>query len=208
MSVRKLTSIAALLLFGAVTAAAFGVSRGSPPEDRFDRVSARALGVATSVPARQREVLERAGVGAELALVGRRGDARFFVGASSDGGARCFVAGWGDGAQLQLGTIGCPLSFPSREQPVLDYSSFRQGLHEPYPHIVEFKGFAADGVEAVGVRDRTGRVHWAAVANNVYALDRVPALPVEAVLARDAAGKVVYTREFGGVSPAELYGAP
>ncbi len=90
----------------------------------------------------------------------------------------CYAVGPSD----RIGTIGgdaciAPAAFPSSGHPLLDMSLYESTSRDRDADMTLFRveGFAADGVHAVGVLNRAGRVALRVpVTDNVYALSHLP----------------------------------
>lgn len=134
-----------------------------------------------------------------------RGGTRYYVGTSANS-ARCYITGTVLGPDPHFGIGSCVRTdpdrpdpsqptFPSRERPVLDRSVIRQGpVNGPIrgPVVVRFSGFAADGVDAVGIVDSRGSIHWTSVVDNVYNERGWEPFEAKGIVARDAAGNEIY----------------
>jgi len=104
---------------------------------------------------------------------------------------------FGVGSAASLGDPGgevCPRDpFPSSARPVLDFSVYegRTASRDDLT-IYRIEGFAADGVAAIGIRNRAGHVALrVAVADNVYVLSHVPPGLSGSVVALDSGGAVI-----------------
>jgi hypothetical protein len=80
---------------------------------------------------------------------------------------------------------------------VLDFSAFH-GEEQGPTLVTRLAGFVADAVERVGLVYRDGHTEWVAVSDNIYELDDPPSGPVVALVAKDQAGKTLYSETFGG----------
>jgi hypothetical protein len=186
MSKRTLLLLVVLCAAGASAAVAIAVrgANGSSRPDLF-RLSTRGVRVTPTKGARAAFRVESA------RLVAIRDGRAFYELDTPDG--RCF----GVGSAASVGDPGgeaCPDgTFPSPPRPTLDFSVY-EGRVGDRDHMTLFRieGFAADGVAAVGVRNAAGHIALrVAVANNVYALDRVPPGLSGALVALDAQGGVI-----------------
>jgi hypothetical protein len=106
---------------------------------------------------------------------------------------RCF----GVGSANAIGDPGgeaCPAGaaqFPSPDRPIFDFSVYeaRPGASHDQLTVYRLEGFAADGVSAVGVLNRAGKVSLRVpVADNVYVLDPIPPGLTGSVVPLDARG--------------------
>jgi hypothetical protein len=132
-------------------------------------------------------------------FLGEAGNAWFYVGEAGNGG-NC-IALFFSSDSLRPGMLGCGRAsspsgpgFPIGRGPVLDLSAFRT---EPGSGtlLTRMIGLAGDGVERVGVVNANGEVVWAKVVNNIYGLREVPSEAVVAIIAVDASGSRVYTKD-------------
>jgi hypothetical protein len=93
--------------------------------------------------------------------------------------------------------------FPSLTQPIYDNSHYL-GV-PPTMNVVTLVGLAADGVASVQVLAASDChvVATAPVIDNVYLADNLPSVPEAQIVARDAAGRVVWHQAVGAaVQPA------
>jgi hypothetical protein len=121
---------------------------------------------------------------------------------------QCFGISSGPSAKSELTTLMClsadgPAAFPSPSRPVLDFSPVMGRDGSTHMYFPSLMGFAADGVAEVGVVDLEGRTHTTPVEANVYFTENLANVPAQALVARDADGKVVWRREvpkFGDIT--------
>jgi hypothetical protein len=137
-----------------------------------------------------------------IALVGTRAGISFYRVQRQDG-TNCWAAG-AAGAAPDVDGAACPaagesFAFPSRDQPVLDFSEFA-GADRANVVPVRLAGLAADGVAKVGLADASGKiVATTPVANNIYATKSLPNVVATQVVAFDRNGNVLYTQcPYGG----------
>ena len=200
---RRWLAVAAILA-AAVAAAAVLAARGESRPSTFDRLTnqGRPVSLAGLLPMDRAE-LESASV-VELRLLADRGGLRFYR-AITRNGRNCVALAREVDGQERFGSFGCPTSFPSDDVPVADLTQYTQGLDDVYPAAAEIAGFAADGIDAVGVRAPDGKVRWVPVAGNVY-FERPEGVQAAGLLFRDQHGRVVVTLPVGGRTPREEYG--
>lgn len=185
---RGLAAISVLL------AAAALATRGDSRPSAFDHLSNRGRIVPLAgLAAIDRAELQRAGV-TELHLLADRDGVRFYRAAG------CLALGRGD----RFSSFGCPAGFPSATSPVADLTLYTQSLDDAYPVATEVAGFAADDVDAVGVRAPDGTVRWVPVEGNVYVAH--PGMPATELVVRDIEGNVVKRTPLGGHTLREEYG--
>lgn len=104
----------------------------------------------------------------------------------------CYAVGPAD----RIGTLGGEAciaagSFPSSGHPLLDMSVYESTSRDRNADMTLFRieGFAADGVRAIGVLNRAGKVGLRVpVMDNVYALSHMPAGLTGSIVALDADG--------------------
>jgi hypothetical protein len=147
--------------------------------------------------------LERVGFSGGVRKLGERAGTAFYVGRSRSG-ALCFGTGPATGPRPAFHLLACQGRqglFPSQQMPIADFSPMRghEGSNDVY--VWKLKGFAADGVAVVAVRDSSGALHSAPVADNVYASDELPAVPANEIVALAADGRVLYTKELESSTP-------
>ncbi|MBA3735273.1 MAG: hypothetical protein H0W90_08755 [Actinobacteria bacterium] len=149
--------------------------------------------------AEQFNLSEMAGAKARVTLIASRNGQAFYVIKRKKGGP-CYAVGAVERhltpAQLQLrsrsrfGAVGCPLAggsfgFPSKVQPILDFSVFF-ATRDRIARLARLEGFAADPVAKVGVIGVDNKIaytvdarentylggHSAVVAHGIVALDK------------------------------------
>jgi hypothetical protein len=203
----RMLSVLGVAVVAAVIGGAFALTASTSPSPfRTIRNQGRPVDP-TSVPAKERALLVENNYSPEVSYLGGRGQTRFYLGKSSVAGVRCYITGGALRAAPHFGVLGCPApsTFPTEDQPVLDYSTYSQDMNDPYPTIDRLAGFAADGIAAVGIRGPSGDTTWVPVAENIYGGGSFG--PVAVLLARDADGNVVYSHVVGdGKTLAEKYG--
>jgi hypothetical protein len=186
MSKRMLLTLVLLCGIGASAAVAVAVhsAHGSARAGLF-RLSNHGVRITASQGARRGFRVE------SVRLLAVRDGRAFYELDTADG--RCF----GVGSASSLGDPGgevCPggAPFPSAARPTLDFSIYEGQTSREEMSLFRIEGFAADGVAAVGVRNRAGHLAWRVpVSNNVYALGRVPPGLTGAIVALDAGGSVM-----------------
>jgi hypothetical protein len=147
--------------------------------------------------------LERVGFSDGVRKLGERAGTAFYVGRSRSGGL-CFATGPATAPKPAFGVLACQGGqgvFPSQERPIADFSPLRGHEGSNAVFVWKLVGFAADGVAVVAVRDASGALHSAPVADNVYASDELPAVPANAIVALAADGRVLYTKELESSTP-------
>ena len=187
MSKRMLLTFVLLFAIGAAIAVAVAVrgAHGSSRAGLF-RLSNRGAQITASHGARR-----AFGVGSVQLLATRDGRA-FYELDTADG--HCF----GVGSASNIGDLGgevCPqgVAFPSASRPTLDLSVYEgQTGDRGDMTLFRIEGFAADGVDAVGIVNRARHVVWRVpVSKNVYVLSHVPPGLTGAIVALDDAGSVI-----------------
>lgn len=113
-------------------------------------------------------------------------------------GPACFGVGPAIATDRVLGQIMCSPSFPSVQEPILDFTVFHGTPGDGIPdRIWRSEGFAADGVANVAFRASDGRlVAVTPVVSNVYRVQSPP-IGASALVARAADGSVVATVPLG-----------
>jgi hypothetical protein len=104
----------------------------------------------------------------------------------------CYAVGPAD----RIGTLGGEAciaagSFPSSGHPLLDMSVYESTSRDRNADMTLFRieGFAADGVDAIGVLNRAGKVGLRVpVTDNVYALSHMPPGLTGSIVPLDADG--------------------
>jgi hypothetical protein len=128
----------------------------------------------------------------EVLLLAIRGD-RAFYRLPTRNGTPCYgVTVYRRQDGFRVGGFGCRRTpFPTREQPIWDESIIEATLTESTPHYWRVQGFAADGVETIGVADESDKfLARLPVRDNVYHLSHVPKGATR-VLALNDEGEVV-----------------
>jgi hypothetical protein len=116
-------------------------------------------------------------------------------------GSECYGTGPTEPTEYTLGQIICTREFPSESRPILDFTVYRAASTDGEGHktysIWRGEGFAADAVAKVAFLDLDERViAEAAVVNNTYKFDSVPAETKPTVIAAYlATGKRVYVSD-------------
>jgi hypothetical protein len=154
-------------------------------------VGAMASGVSPRVPASAEKDLESFDSASLRRLAVRDGHAYFA--ALRQGGGLCVSIG-AAGSQAVLGSISCSPDFPSEARPVLDESTFGR-FTDGGPTLVRLEGFAADGVDKVGVVTTDGTLAvLASVVDNVYTAEQdLPTTGITAIVGLGPGGERVYT---------------
>jgi hypothetical protein len=187
MSRRTVLIFVVLCGIGAYSAVAIAV-RGAHGSSRaaLFRVSNRGVRITPSIGARHAFRVQ------SVRLLAVREGRAFYDLSTADG--QCF----GVGSSARLGDPGgevCPqATFPSAARPTLDFSVYEgQTADRDSLTLFRIEGFAADGVAAVGVVNRAGKIAWRVpVADNVYVLGHVPPGLTGAIVALDARGAVIF----------------
>lgn len=157
--------------------------------------------------AEQFNLSELAGSKARVTLVATRGGEAFYVIKRKTGGP-CYAVGRVQHdvtpAQLQLrgrsrfGVLGCPFAgrsfgFPSKTQPILDYSTYF-GTSVRASRMTRLQGFAADPVTKVGVIDGNNKIAYTVeVSENVY-LGVPPSVEVHGIVALGKDDKLLFVQ--------------
>lgn len=150
---------------------------------------------------------EMAGRKARVTLIATRGDEAFYVIKRKTGGP-CYAVGRVQRnltpAQQQLrgrsrfGVLGCPFAgrsfgFPSKAQPILDYSTYFSGSGR-IAEMTRLQGFAADPVAKVGVIDKDNKIAYTVeVSENVY-VGEPPPIEVHGIVALGKDEKPVFVQ--------------
>lgn len=144
------------------------------------------LGTLVSVPAPDATLARGT---PEIRLLAERDGRVFHVLHFARTGRRCYSTREA-GDATRFGYVECPPStFPSRAEPVLDMSLWREGTLEDGFTIARLEGFAADPVKAVALVAPDGTVHARTeVVDNVYSRGEAPRGSFAGILAFDAAG--------------------
>lgn len=131
---------------------------------------------------------------AEVRLVATR-DGRAFHSIAYKNGTRCYATGAAEGEfdGVRLGHAHCPPdAFPSRREPVLDMSFWKDGDPSRGFTVERLEGFAADPVAEVGLLAADGTVHARTlVVDNVYTRRDVPDGFFTGIAAFDADGRPI-----------------
>jgi hypothetical protein len=149
----------------------------------------RADEVSTSL--RTMTALRQIGLSKNIRILATEDGYDFFVGRTQSDNLCFAVALHGQGPSVtSCGTSG---GFPSPERPVLDFSMFH-GSDESAPVIAtHVLGFAADGVQRIGVVTLNGQTYWTDVRRNVYAF-RPPPTGVVRLVGEAADGRLVFEK--------------
>jgi hypothetical protein len=147
--------------------------------------------------------LERVGFSDGVRKLGERAGTAFYVGRSRSGGL-CFGTGPATGPRPAFHLLACQGRqgvFPSQQMPIADFSPMRghEGSNDVY--VWKLKGFAADGVAAVAVRDANGVLHSTPVTGNVYATNELPVIPAREIVALDSDERVLYAERLESSTP-------
>jgi hypothetical protein len=167
----------------AVAIAVRGAHGSSRPE--LFRFSSRGRPITPSRGARHAFRLDSA------RLLAVRDGRAFYQLDTADG--RCFGVGSAEDVGDPGGEV-CPREpFPSASRPTLDFSVYEGHTRSPDDlTLYRIEGFAADGVAAIGIANRAGRVALRVpVSGNVYVLSHVPPGLSGTVVALDAGGAVI-----------------
>ena len=141
-------------------------------------------------------VLARFHISPDLRSLGRRGHSEFLVGTPTAGSGTCFVVGAPATSGFAPEVAGCqgPGHFPSREEPIIDFSlRSSPNDHPEIVYVEKLRGFAADGITTVSVVDVTGAVYSTPVVSNVFERSDIPHVRAAAIVARDSSGSAVLT---------------
>jgi hypothetical protein len=135
-----------------------------------------------------------------VSLISDRGGRHYFRVANASG-PDCYAVGPAQPVAYRLGQIICAAAFPSAAQPLLDVTVVRQTSHDPASaRVNRSEGFAADGVADVALETDGGAlVSVTPVVNNVYHVSVLPKEHVSRLVARDGAGKIVWSVPLGGL---------
>jgi hypothetical protein len=161
-------------------------------EDPFSRISNQ--GTPVPATAETRRTLRRLGISdasTVYRLAVRDGRAFYRLGANRRGVA-CYSSGRPQEPGL-IGSASCASGFPSRVQPVLDFTSVELS-RDGSVRLLRAEGIAADAVATIELVDRAGAVlATAPVEENVYVL-RPPPRGVSGLVGRAAGGEAVFRR--------------
>jgi hypothetical protein len=204
----RMSRVAAVVIATSVLAAAvvggwaLGVGRpgsavAADPNPMLGRVSVpsgQALTLSASDQKQIQELNAESGqhVTSVAFLLTRNG--RSFYRAQNEPGNACYAVGPATPATStlgiwSLGQIDCKPDFPSATDPVLDFTV----LHGSGT-VWRSEGVAADGVVDVALQMSDGSLASVTpVVDNVYSLPDIPSASVDALVARDAAGNVVWS---------------
>lgn len=141
--------------------------------------------------------LRMSGIRSEVRLLGERVGHRFYI-SETAGGQPCFLLSKVDYSPQEFGVLACQgpegPTFPSKDYPVADFSSFFKAPGPVLPHVTRLSGFAADGVVNVAVVDEQGNSHAVRVTDNLYISLSMARFPATAIVAYDANGAEVYRK--------------
>lgn len=161
---------------------------------------------------RERFLLSEFDMNGKVELIVRRGSSAFYVIRRKDG-RLCYSIGeirkhltpaQVEG-QMRFGGGGCidPRVFPSRAEPVLNYSYYSYRPGDPAAKLVGLQGFAADPVARIGVIGSDNRnVFSVPVEENVYSAGRKGIAGARGIVALDKDGKPIWVQCHAGPSPA------
>jgi hypothetical protein len=144
-----------------------------------------------------------AGVGADtnVRLLDTRDGVSFYVARGTKGTLCLATASANAAAPTGLSaSFGCmspaaAAKFPSPEEPVWSMTAYMSPVGGPTAgvFVTRLAGFAADGVASVEVVAKDGRmIAKTNVDKNVFLATDIPQVPIRALVARDAAGKIVW----------------
>ena len=189
--------VALPLAVTALAAAAFVslvAAQGEVPSPGLDSANIKVGPVALSEQGKQ--ALSRTGAQPnEAGLIAKREGVAFYQ-LSSTPERKCFAVGPASGASYQFGHVACTGSFPSPDQPILDFT-LQGGGRDLSARVLHGGGIAADGVRSVAYLDADGHVLASAeVHDNVYAFSSLPQELPAALVAKDANGKIIYELKF------------
>lgn len=181
-----------LLVMGSAVAATatqgFGLFNGAPVSESDFSAQGRFLLSDIGAPGKR-----------AITLVGSRAGTAFYRIERADG-TNCWIAGDVD-KRPDVSAAACPpageyFSFPSKEQPILDFSEFEaHGRDRSVAVPVKLVGLAADPVRSVGLVDASGKVIAATeVVNNIYSTTDLPNTPARQLEAFDDAGNLLYNQ--------------
>lgn len=110
-------------------------------------------------------------------------------------GPDCFAVGPAVHGTHALGSLGCPLNFPSTSDPVLDFTVLHGTPGTADVRVWQSAGFAADDVAAIAfTADDGSLVSRTAVSDNTYAVPNPPGQHVTAVVALDSTGNQIWSK--------------
>jgi hypothetical protein len=191
---RRLVAVSILAVIALGVVASFFLLRdGSDEDGDLAAMSTRGRPVEMAVP-------ERAGapdspkLTGEAILIAKRGGIRF-VRLPREDGSSCWSTAEQRSGEWQLTNYGCETGFtrfPDPEQPVMVVGRLQIIPGTQSMVYQSFAGFAADGVERIGVIDEQDRsIEVTSVVDNVFFTPRPPGR-VKAVTAIDEAGEVIW----------------
>lgn len=147
--------------------------------------------------------LERVGFSGSVLKLGERAGTAFYVGRSRSGGL-CFGTGPTTAPRPAFWLLACQgreALFPSQQMPIADFSPLHghEGSNDVY--VRQLKGFAADGVAAVAVRDANGALHSTPATDNFYASNELPVVPAKEIVAFASDGRILYAQPLESSTP-------
>ena len=191
---------AVIVIGGSVTAAlALGAGRSGPIQSDAPNAGVSnegAIVVTGQLTDRDRSIVESTGGQGAIKELGSARGLSFFRIDNPDGSS-CFAVGPTTGDHA-IGSVECPdpnqadQSFPSHAVPIEDFSPVVVDLQTHVKQFTRLSGIAEDGIAAVGLEEKDGTLVKVPVTNNIYALLSLPQTVPSALVAFDAAGKVVF----------------
>jgi hypothetical protein len=185
-------------LLAALAAASWHLARAASsadaaaPDQVLQRVSVPAGNPVTLLPAdvaQIRAMNDQTGqrIGS-VALILTRNDLGFYR-AENAGRNPCYAVGPAKPGSWLLGQIDCKPDFPSATTPVMDFTV----MHGP-GIVWQSEGIVADGIVDVALQREDGTLsNVTPVINNVYSITKLPTTPVDALVARDSNGNVLWS---------------
>ncbi len=193
---RRLAVVVGSLVSGTGVFAATGLAGGGDHFEELERVSNR--GRPALLLPEDRRVLERlASHGHEVGdtrVMGVLGS-RVFYRIERDGETSCYAVGPAADTHFRLGKIVCAELFPSRQMPLLDFTTLAREHGSGLPIVVASEGIVADGIVKITFEDAAGKpIRGVRVEDNLFQLrERLPA-HAYAIVAHDRAGNAVASR--------------
>jgi hypothetical protein len=138
-----------------------------------------------------------------ITLITSRDGSTFYRIQRADGES-CWAAGDAGALAPSLAAAACPsgtvpLAFPSREQPILDFSQFVAHGSNGQPAArdqavpVKIAGLAVDAVTQIRVEFANGTTATVPVDANAYVATDLPQKPVRQIVALDNNGGIIYS---------------
>ncbi|HMI99002.1 MAG TPA: hypothetical protein VK488_04120 [Gaiellaceae bacterium] len=177
-----------LIVLGSLALAAC-VEGQESAHGRLERISNRGEPV-RELSSAQRAILRRATVDPATLRLLRQHQGLGVLTARSLRDEPCYLNASGS----RFGFIACGQTrhrFPSRELPMIDFSSLVARPGDAHPRIRALMGIAADGVSRVAVHFARGPSYFVPVVANTYIDRRVPARPAREIVALDSARRAL-----------------